>query len=185
MNEEDLNILQKAIAELPYTTVHYEKLLKKNYLYTIKCSQLYMRQKEDAEEIASEVWIKVFRYLPKMTEPKYFKSWLYKIIKNTCFTALEKRKKNTAKKQEALHVAQMAQDSVVPFTEGGDLPHYLNILKEEDRELLILRFVYDYTIEEISAELSLGLSATKMRLYRAVEKINLEFKVKKDLRGTD
>jgi len=44
----------------------------------------------------------------------------------------------------------------------------LDKLKENDREVLVLKFFSGMTIDEISNTLQIGLSATKMRLYRAM-----------------
>ena len=45
----------------------------------------------------------------------------------------------------------------------------LDKLKPRDKEIIVLKFMSGLTIEEISKVLDLGLSATKMRLYRALD----------------
>ena len=51
----------------------------------------------------------------------------------------------------------------------------LSTLKDRDKEIIVLKFMSGLTIEEISNVLELGLSATKMRLYRALDAFKASF----------
>jgi RNA polymerase sigma-70 factor (ECF subfamily) len=57
----------------------------------------------------------------------------------------------------------------------GPVGEAVGRLSEQDREVLILRHVGELSFQEIAKALGLGLSATKMRLYRAEERFRLEY----------
>ena len=52
----------------------------------------------------------------------------------------------------------------------------LGKLNPEDREIIILRFISELSLKEISGTMEINLSATKMRFYRALEKLKNEIK---------
>ena len=54
------------------TTMHKPRLLAKAYTY--------VKNKQDAEDIVQETFIKAFSVLAQLKEPKYFATWLYKIL---------------------------------------------------------------------------------------------------------
>ena len=56
-----------------------------------------------------------------------------------------------------------------------DLMHMLEILDEEDRAMLILKYAESYDYEELAAIFDLSISACKMRLSRAREKLQQKF----------
>ncbi len=51
----------------------------------------YVQNQRDAEDIAQEVWVKVWKNLKKFTPAKPFRPWLYQITKNTCWDWLKKK----------------------------------------------------------------------------------------------
>ena len=56
----------------------------------------------------------------------------------------------------------------------------LEILDEEDRAMVILKYAEDYSYEELAAIFELSVSACKMRVSRAREKIQKQFGEKKE-----
>ena len=73
-----------------------EKLLKiliQRYLKPIfSFAYRYTRSTQDAEDIAQEVFVKVWRNLKKFDQEKSFKTWIFTIAKNTSIDFLRKKK---------------------------------------------------------------------------------------------
>jgi RNA polymerase sigma-70 factor (ECF subfamily) len=160
----------RAQAELPYRTGAYAALMRKyeTLLYSV-CLRL-LRHPADAEDVAQDVMFKVFMALPKFEARSSFKTWMMRIARNTCFTWQKKRH----------HREEIGDEDIDQTATGADAdkPHdaiYVNQLLEAlaagDREVLTLRYVADLSLQEIADVCDLSLSAAKMRLYRATEKI--------------
>lgn len=78
------------------TTMYKPRLLAK--------ANSYMKNKQDAEDIVQETFIKAFGALAQLKEPKYFATWLYKILIRESFSAMKKKKRT-----ELLEVEIMEQ----------------------------------------------------------------------------
>lgn len=105
-----------------------------------------------------------------------FKTWLFRIACNICMT----RRKTLAMKRErdnlvGADIVQNAEPQI-PAAKSGEEAQVENVndtlqkLSEEEREIISLRFISDLSLAEMSDVLDIKLSATKMRLYRAMER---------------
>jgi RNA polymerase sigma-70 factor (ECF subfamily) len=61
-----------------------------------------------------------------------------------------------------------------PELDLGETEQILSTLDPIDREIVVMKAVLEYSLEEIATQLSLKLSATKMRYYRALDKLKAE-----------
>ena len=55
----------------------------------------YSNTRHDAEDIAQDAWVKVFRYLKSFSENNSFEGWLRRIVVNTAITHYRRQKKHT------------------------------------------------------------------------------------------
>ena len=124
--------------------------------------------RQDAEDITQDVMLKLFSKLGSFEGRAAFKTWLVRVTRNACKDWL---KKKAISKQYADALAREPQaQSSIQYEED----RVIGLLKElspADREILTLRFVADFSLAEIAETTDLGLSATKMRLYRAIERL--------------
>jgi RNA polymerase sigma-70 factor (ECF subfamily) len=51
-----------------------------------------VKSREDAEEVAQDVFIKAYKYLADFRGESKFTTWLYTIVNNTCISFLRKKK---------------------------------------------------------------------------------------------
>ena len=74
----------------------YSELVKRyqNFVFTV--SLKYTPVREDAEEIAQDVFVKAFRYLGDFRGDSKFSTWLYSIVNSTSITFLRKKKLETS-----------------------------------------------------------------------------------------
>ena len=82
-------LIQKAItgdAEAIEQLVHLHKAK------LIATAFSYIKNYEEAQDIVQETFLKAFQSLHQLKEPKYFSTWLYKILIRHCFSALNKKK---------------------------------------------------------------------------------------------
>ena len=134
----------------------------------------FLGNRSDAEDVAQEVFLKVYRGLPDFRAMSAFSTWLYRITVNTCRNELRRRSRRPsllAPDLESLGISLPTTPSVeqvlIVRQQRDAIQDTLDRLNETDREALILRDVQGLSYREISAVLGIGLSAAKMRVRRA------------------
>ncbi|MFE4897674.1 sigma-70 family RNA polymerase sigma factor [Peribacillus butanolivorans] len=130
----------------------------------------YMGTQEDSLDVVQEVAYKAFKSIKFLKEPKYFKTWLIKIVITCSIDMLRQHKKVFALKPE--HMELMTIDKK---EEDTALSLYLQTLIEEisevEKSVVLLKYFHDYTLNEIAITLDIPLGTIKTTLYRALEKL--------------
>ncbi len=182
----DEELVTRCKAELPGNTRSYEMLVQRhmNKVYSIAYRVVY--NKEAAEDITQEAFIKVYNGIKKFEQQSSFSSWLYRIATNSALDALDKMKRENSnvlsfssqgqKKNEEEGVDPLSlQASSAAGPEEKSMQRELRecihrVLRKLDREqarVLVLRDFEDLSYDEISTLLASSLSAVKMRIHRA------------------
>lgn len=168
----DEELAARAAVELFHTTLAYEELMRRYQRTVFNVCARYLGNERDADDVCQEVMLKVLHGLKSFEGKAKFKTWLYSITYNECITQYrkEKRKKRLfdALSLESLEEAQEPQE---PLASRGGLDRWLVHVNPVDREILVLRFVAELEFQEIADIMRMGLSATKMRYKRALEKL--------------
>lgn len=168
--DPDAALVKQAQAELPYVTTAYEQLmLRYERLIHSVCVRM-LGNRADAEDVSQEVLVKAFSALKSFEGRSSFKTWLMRITTNTCIT-MQSKQKRQGELLTVLKGEQHTAGSSALDTSDHDVERLLSQVKPDDRKLLVLRFVAELTFEEIAEVCDLGLSATKMRIYRATEEL--------------
>lgn len=161
-------LVARACEELPYRTGAYEELMQRHERLMFGVCLRLLGNRQDAEDITQDVMLKVFAKLDSFEGRSSFKTWLVRVTRNACMDWL-KKKAISRQYTEAL-ANEPQQQTTVEYEENRAIG-LLKELSPTDREILTLRFVADLSLVEISETTDLSLSATKMRLYRAIERL--------------
>lgn len=187
MDEHDLQLVQRCQQQLPYITTAFEELLRRYEPLVFRACRNYLHDEHEAEEACQDAWLRVFHGLRKFEGRSTFRTWLFRIVANVCATQLAKRVKRDAHKARYAEIVadEFEHDEKPHETEldeiKGVIGEGLELLAPPDREVLVLRHVVGLSLEELSAAIGQGLSATKMRLYRAEQRLrNAYEKIVKD-----
>lgn len=128
----------------------------------------------DAEDVAQEVFLKIYHGLPNFRAASSFSTWLYRIAVNTCKNELRRRSRQPTLLEPDLEnlgaplpAAPSPEQAVTTREQRDAIQETLDRLSETDREALILRDVQNLSYREIAEVLGIGLSAAKMRVQRA------------------
>jgi len=143
----------------------------------------YSGRRVDLEDMAQEVFIKVYTNLARFETRASFRTWLYRITLNVSIDHARKRKLRRmlsldgltewAREQISLKSAQAPSPQVA--AEQSDLAHYiqrgLEHLPDDFRRVLVLRDMEQLEYEEIAAITGWNLGTVKSRLFRARHKL--------------
>ncbi|PID34483.1 MAG: hypothetical protein CR976_00040 [Thiotrichales bacterium] len=178
-NLDEASLIRQCQAELPYVMSAFSELVRRHERYVFNVCQRYLGSMDDAEDITQEVFMRVFHVLPGFEGRSQFRTWLYRIVTNECHALAGKRKyfvqMDTSDGEEECVLENFASDQASPEEEllakdEQDCVQYsLQKMRQQEVEILNLRFMGALSLEEIAVTLGTKLSATKMRFYRAME----------------
>lgn len=170
---DEASLIRQCQSELPYVVVAFGELVRRHERYVFNVCQRYLESKEDAEDATQEVFLRVFHVLPGFEGRSQFRTWLFRIAMNHCHSSAKKRQHHEADSNEAILnmlAGEGFPEQVVSDEEERDcVQRSLKQMRTQDMEILNLRFTGELSLDEIASTLSSNLSATKMRLYRAME----------------
>jgi len=148
--------------------LQYEKRIY-NYCYRMTNNQ------EDAEDLAQEVFIKVYKSLHSFKGSSQFSTWIYRIAYNTCVDKFRKEKMvlvsltqndEEDKDMDLPSHEPLPEDQIVSREQYQALRECISTLKPEYKTAVILRDIQNYTYEEIADILNIPLGTVKSHISR-------------------
>ena len=128
-----------------------------------------VRDRELSEEIAQEVFLSVYRHLPRFSENCLFTTWLYRLARNEALDALRSAGRRPAIDHSydvaVIEAAQLQNDDIDTLV--ASIWIAVADLAEPLKRPLLLREVTGLSYREIAETLDIPLSAVKWRIYRA------------------
>jgi RNA polymerase sigma factor (sigma-70 family) len=134
----------------------------------------YLKQKEDAEDAAQEIWVNVYFALPQFQQKSTFSTWLYRIATNQCINRLKKRKifiSLDALSDEGFDSVDEHEDILNTLSDKQQVTKALSLLSKDMKALLLMKYADEYTYTQIAEATGLGESAIKMRIARAKKQL--------------
>ena len=129
--------------------------------------------REDAEDVTQETFVRAYGALPRYDGSTAFRTWLMTILVNRCRTALQTRRRRDARvvaDEGALATAVAATNWHDPALRHA-IEQALARLEPTQREAFLLKHVEQLSYDEMSAMTGVGISALKMRVQRACERL--------------
>lgn len=142
------------------------------YVFTIVLR--YVKAREDAEEVAQDIFVKAYRSLADFKGASKFSTWLYTITTTSCITFLRKKKLevHSLDNEKVFAVAdnvdggmsanQVEQKSKVAMVNGA-----IALLSPDDAQIITLFYKGEQSLEEIAQALGKEVNTVKVQLHRA------------------
>ena len=143
-----------------------------NYLLRITTNR------EDALDLAQDVFLKAYQNLRKLDDPGRFGAWLFRIAHNEAYSLFRKRKPEV----DSDEIEPRATDtgvavggtSVFPIELSLAVATALERLSADQREAVVLKIYQGFKFEEMADILSCPVSTVKSRLYTALDLLKAE-----------
>ncbi|WP_438823899.1 sigma-70 family RNA polymerase sigma factor [Bacillus sp. JJ1566] len=134
---------------------------------------VYVKNKDDALDVVQELAYQSFKKIDTLKNPEYFKTWLIKITINCAINILRRNKKVVQLKPDfEVFIGAEDKDLLLDLT----LKELIDVLQEDEKSVILLRFYHDRTLKEIAEILDIPLGTAKSVLYRALHKLRKIFK---------
>jgi RNA polymerase sigma-70 factor (ECF subfamily) len=130
-----------------------------------------------ALDVLQETFIYVLKKFPGFRLTAHFKTFLYPAVRNLSIAARRKSARYQGQAGEVAELENMA--SPTPSEEEGDLPVVLGCLPEEQREVILLRFVEGLSLAEIGEAMGIPLGTVKSRLHNALQTLRADERTRK------
>ena len=181
----DLELVEWCKRGLSHDTRPFEMIMTRYKDRVFAIAYRMLGDTEDAQDVAQDVFIKIYNGLRSFSGDSALSTWIYRIATNACLDAIDKRKRRPQAarpiampdedEQAALDRTMAAQGAVSAAAEDVVMERELHnciakTLSDLDKNtalLITMRDVEDMAYEEIAAALNIGLSAVKMRIHRA------------------
>jgi len=161
------------------TVAAFEELVHRHQQRVFALVAGILRRPQDVEDVAQQVFLKAYLGLRRFDQRAAFSTWLYKIAVNECWDYLRKKKVRPLVYEADLSEEQVSQlDGILSSERPPQNPRdraeirellerILDALPEQDRQLLLLKEVEGFTVQELAEMLHLNVNTVKVRLFRA------------------
>ena len=170
----DIELIEQTLAG---NQAAYTDLIKRHQRFVFTLALRFSKNREDAEEIAQDCFVKAYRSLPNFQRQSKFSTWLYSIVYTTAMTALRKKRVDTDSIDDENTYIQLENHSGYDTNsaENKSRSYYLNQaiaqLLPDDAAIISLFYMGEQSLEEIGQTMGMEASTIKVKLFRARQRL--------------
>jgi RNA polymerase sigma factor (sigma-70 family) len=180
----DIELIEQTLAG---NQAAYADLVKRHQRFIFTLAMRFSKNREDAEEIAQDCFIKAYRSLSSFQKQSKFSTWLYTIVYTTAMTFLRKKRVDTDSIDDEDMYIQLENHSSGlnnNMAETKSRSYYLQQaitqLLPDDAAIITLFYMGEQSLEEIGQALGIEANTVKVKLFRARQR--LKEKLEKNLK---
>lgn len=148
-------------------------LLREIESHIYRTAYYILGNEQDAKDAAQEALIRVYTKINSYEEKALFKTWVQRIVTNICIDKF-RRTKSTVSIEEHNMVfssTQDVEDEMLATYVAKDIQEAIDQLPEHHRAVVVLRYLQDFSYNEIADSLDLPLNTVKSYLFRARQQL--------------
>jgi RNA polymerase sigma-70 factor (ECF subfamily) len=146
----------------------FERIVELYEVKVFRMAVMFLKDAGRAEEVAQDIFLKLWQVLPAYNGRAAPSTWLYAIARNTCLSALRSEAHRKTRPLDSI-----AEPAAAPVAEGGDILNRLELerclerLPEMQRDVITLFYLQEKSVDEVARMLDLPEGTVKSHLYRA------------------
>lgn len=171
--QQDIQVMQNAQVDPNSFALIYERYFKRIYLYCLR----HVNNPDEAEDLASQVFIHAFRSLPKY-RGGVVSAWLFRIAYGTVANHYRKSRPEVSFEDKAPEIAADLPEPLERMVraEAHDrLRGLIAQLSPEDRELLALKLDAGLSSGEIGEMMGKSAGAVRIQLHRIIKRLRAQY----------
>jgi RNA polymerase sigma factor (sigma-70 family) len=157
----------------------FSVLVQRYQQYVFTLAMRYVSNKrEDAEELAQDVFVKAYRFLGDFKQTSKFSTWLYTIVHTTAISHLRKKKgyEIHIDEEKLIYIADNKHNySTKNIAEARSTKEQLNKaitqLGADEARVIHLFYQAEQSVEEIGLIMNISTNLVKVKLFRARQKL--------------
>jgi RNA polymerase sigma-70 factor (ECF subfamily) len=178
--DEEANLVRRVQAR---DEIAFRDLVDKYQAKVFSVIYGILRNRNDAEDIAQQVFSKIYLSIHAFDSRSTLLTWIYRITVNECYDYLRKRRVRkvvyesdfSAEEVQRMETSEAVVDPVAPvdrtLAQRDFVLKLLSKVSEQDRTLIVLKEVEGHTVEELSAITGLNENTIKVKLFRTRQKL--------------
>lgn len=171
----DETLIQQALAGRQSA---FAMLVKRYEKYVFTLSLRFVKNREDAHEVAQDCFMRMFRYLADFRGECKFTTWLYKIVYSTSLNHLRKQNPDIRSLDDEEHPVRLKDESVPDVSRrmeredrNAALQRAIQMLAHDDANIITLFYLYEQSLDEICQIMDLTMTNAKTKLCRARQRL--------------
>jgi RNA polymerase sigma-70 factor (ECF subfamily) len=144
----------------------FEGLLERYQDRVFRLAFSYTRDRGRAEELAQDVFARMWQVLPRFDGRAALSTWLYAITRNTCLSALQYDARRRTQPLDEARAHEVEPASADPGLEL-DVRRLVDALPEAQRRVITLFYLEDRSLREVARMLDMPEGTVKSHLHRA------------------
>ena len=162
----------------------FAELVKRYQNYVFTLALRFTHHREDAEEVAQDIFVKAYRSLADFRGTAKFSTWLYTIVYTTSVTFLRKKKLTTTSIDDEGTFLQLENTNggfqanlIEQKSKNKSLNEAISMLSADDAQIITLFYKAEQSLEEIGTILGIEPNTVKVRLHRARTRLKEKLKL--------
>lgn len=151
------------------------QLLREMETHVYRTAYYILGNEQDAMDAAQEALIRIYTKIHSYEEKALFKTWVQRIVTNICIDKF-RRKKPTVSIDEhnmVFPTENNVEESFISSYVAKDIQAAIDKLPEHHRAVVVLRYLQDFSYNEIAESLDLPLNTVKSYLFRARQQLQV------------
>jgi RNA polymerase sigma-70 factor (ECF subfamily) len=146
----------------------FERLMPAYRRRVFGLSYSLLRDRGAAEDVAQEVFVKLWQALPRYDGRAQLSTWIYAITRNTAISAIRKRRRSLSLSDPVVE-QEVESRGALPAAEPADdaLWREVAALPDKQRQAVTLYYQDERGVEEVAAMMGLPVNTVKTHLHRA------------------
>lgn len=189
--KQELTDLELINDVLTGNTGQYALLVKRHQRFVFTLALRFAKNREDAEEIAQDCFVKAYKALGSFKQTAKLSTWLYTITYTTAMTFLRKKRLDTSSindEETFLQLENHTSSLNANVYERQNSHNFLNdaikLLLPDDAAIITMFYKGEQSLEEIAEVLNMEANTIKVKLHRARQRLKekLQFLLKDEVK---
>src|ERR1700743_564286 len=170
----DIELIEQTLAG---NQAAYTDLIKRHQRFVFTLALRFSKNRENAEEITQDCFVKAYRSLSAFQRQSKFSTWLYSIVYTTAMTSLRKKRVETSSIDDEDNTIQIEStgDYDENSAENRSRSFYINQaisqLLPDDATIITLFYKGEQSLEEIAQTMGIEANTVKVKLFRARQRL--------------
>lgn len=155
-------------------------LVKRYEQYAFTLALRFVKNREDAHEVAQDAFLRAFRYLPDFRGDAKFSTWLYKIVYSTSLNFLRKQNPDIQSIDDENRPLKLPDEGTPDPSQAMEkedrnaaLQQAIQLLSPDDGGIITLFYLYEHNLEEICQIMDMTMTNAKTKLCRARQRLKV------------
>lgn len=149
----------------------YEELYKKYYNLVHNIAFSVLKNYENAEDIAQNVFVKIGNLEQEKLPKNYEASWLYTVTKNECISFIRKNKETSSIENRIEN--ENDKNEIEAVIQNSSYQNLLGSLEQVEKQIIFLKIEAGYSFKEIAKLLKMPMGTVQWKYYKSLHSLKL------------